>query len=160
MIDHADLWLVRHGAADGKHNTNTEAQDFARVLSPKGARQAVRVGQVLAQLAPRFDACYVSPRTRCVQTANLIAPAINVKPDVNGLLDETLEKHPKRILDLAKDGRAVLLVGHGPEWKAVIRKLTGRDVWLFRGGICAITIRDGQATVTRLLQPTDVKALV
>jgi phosphohistidine phosphatase SixA len=160
MIDKAQLWLVRHGKAGGKLDTNTEAQDFARTLSPNGIAQSQRAGQLLSKIAPAFDALYCSPRQRCVQTANLMAPLIGVDAELKQRLDETIEAHPKRVLGLVKDGGAVLMVGHGPEWQAVIGKLTGRDVWLSCGGLCAICIVDGQASISQLLGAADVERML
>ena len=160
MIDRAELWLVRHGNAGSKLASNTEAEDYARQLTPTGVKQSQRAGRMLKAIAPGFDAMYTSPRQRCVQTANLISGVLGLDGATKDRLDETLEQHPKRVLGLVKDGGAVLLVGHGPEWQAVIKALTGRQVWMGKGGICAITIVDGQGSVSRLLGPADVKRML
>jgi hypothetical protein len=39
---------------------------------------------------------------------------------------EEAERTPHRVPALAQEGEAVLLVGHGPEWEAVIKHCTGR----------------------------------
>lgn len=160
MIKSAELWLVRHGKSPGKSDKNTQAQDAARVLSAKGSRQAVRAGKLLKAIAPDIDAHYVSPRVRCAQTADLIAPIVGCEPKVARVLDEQVEAYPKRALPLIGDGECTLMVGHGPEWQAVIKSLTGRDVWVKRGGLCAIQITDGQGKITKLLSPADIKTML
>lgn len=160
MIKQADLWLVRHGRSPGKRDSNTDAQDAARVLSARGARQSVRAGELLHTLAPSVDSLYTSPRVRCRQTADLVGLHVGATPEVSKLLDEVVETHPQRALQLVKDGECSVLVGHGPEHQAVIRKLTGKDVWVKRGGIAHLAITNGQVTLAQLLQPSDIKGLL
>lgn len=160
MIKHADLWLVRHGRSPGKSDENTEAQDAARVLSARGARQSVRAGQLLHALAPQVDALHTSPRVRCRQTADLVGLAVRATSTVAPILDEVLERHPRRALQLVKDGECSVAVGHGPEHAAVIKALTGKDVWVKRGGIAHLAIANGQVTLAHLLGPADIKRML
>jgi phosphohistidine phosphatase len=160
MIKSADVWLVRHGRSPGKSDQNTDAQDAARVLSARGARQSVRAGRLVHALAPSVDALYTSPRVRCRQTADLVGLAVKATPTVAKLLDEVVETHPQRALQLVKDGETSVLVGHGPEHAAVIRKLTGKAVWVKRGGVAHLAIANGQATLTHLLGPADIKRML
>jgi phosphohistidine phosphatase SixA len=159
MIKQADLWLVRHGRSPGKKASNTDAQDAARVLSARGARQSVRASALLHKLT-QVDNLYTSPRIRCRQTADLVGLAVRADPQVAAILDEVVERYPTRVLQLVKDGECSVVVGHGPEHHAVIRKLTGKDVWVKPGGLAHLTITSGQATLTQLLTPGDIKALL
>jgi phosphohistidine phosphatase SixA len=159
MIKRADVWLIRHGRSPGKSDQNTDAQDAARVLSARGARQSQRAGAVVHKLT-NVDHLYTSPRIRCRQTADLVGVAVRCAPEISALLDETVETAPRRVLELVSEGETSALVGHGPEWQIVVRKLTGKDVWLKRGGIAHLAIADGQATLRQLLQPADVKRML
>jgi phosphohistidine phosphatase SixA len=69
MLEDAKLWLLRHGIADGKRDENSYADDFVRMLTPKGAKQAIRAGKLLERLGDKPAAVYTSPRVRCLQTA-------------------------------------------------------------------------------------------
>lgn len=158
MIDDASLWLLRHGTAADKSESNTPEEDYVRPLTRKGVRQSINAGKLLHQIAPKFDACYCSPMVRCVQTAVLACQEMpGVKPKREKKL---IGISPKEGEELVKDGHARLLVGHGPELNDLVEHLTGRQVTMSRGTVAAIHVRDGQATLEQLLTPKDVAGMV
>ena len=57
------LFFIRHG------NTSPGTNDDTRVLSEKGIAQAKRRGEILNR---KFDAVFVSPKKRALETAKLI----------------------------------------------------------------------------------------
>jgi phosphohistidine phosphatase len=158
MIDHADVWLLRHGHALDQSDSNTRAQDAARPLSGKGRRQSRRAGRLLAHIAPAFDAIFSSPAVRCVETAQIVSDMLGVDAQVKPARGEPPSSG--NVAPLVKDGRAVLIVGHGHYLPTEIRKLTGRDVEVKKGGVAAITITDGQGRLGQLLGPADIKSLL
>lgn len=156
MIDDAQLWLLRHGVAANKSETNTFEEDYVRPLTANGERQAVNAGLMLDELT-NLHAAYTSPRVRCVQTAMLACQDLGV--DVHR--DKTLlEMKPADAVDLVKDGESVLICGHGPEINDLINDLTGRMVDLPKGGLAGIHIVKGQGTLMHLLGPKDIASLV
>lgn len=156
VIDDAQLWLLRHGVAANKSDSNNFEEDYVRPLTPNGERQAVNAGLMLDELT-NLDAAYTSPRVRCVQTAMLACQDLGV--DVHR--DKTLlEMKPRDAIDLVKDGESVLICGHGPELNDTIEHVTGRVVSLPKGGLVGIHIVKGQGTLTHLLGPKDIASLV
>ena len=160
MIDHAQLWIFRHGLAEGsgKDPNNTRAQDAARRLTGQGVKQSKRAGALLAQRGPEFSAIYTSPTVRCVHSAALIGKALKLSPVLKSQLAEPPASG--KITPLVTEGKAVLIVGHGHYLPDEIKKLTGRLIDMDKGGLLAIRIRDGQAKVERLYSPSDVKRMV
>lgn len=159
MIDNADLYLLRHGIAADKSASNTYEEDYVRPLTVDGVRQADDAGKVLRQIAPRFHACYTSPRIRTVQTAVLACQHLkgNVTPERDkDLLNMSMHDGQA----LIKDHAATLIVGHGPELNELVKKLTGRDVDLSRGAVAGIHVHNGQGSLTNLLTPKDIAGIV
>jgi phosphohistidine phosphatase len=121
-----DLILWRHAQAfdlppgmaapvdeesDAQRVTLTFAQDLARVLTPKGERQAERMAQWLNQRLPESTRILVSPAQRTQQTASALGRtcvtvrALHPGASVADLLKAAKWPH-------AKD--PVLIVGHQP----------------------------------------------
>jgi phosphohistidine phosphatase len=158
MIESGQLWILRHGVAGDKSESNTPEQDFVRALTKKGARQSVNAGRLMRRIAPRFTACYTSPMVRCVQSAVLACAELKgVKPKPKKAL---INISPAEATGLLEEGKAVLLVGHGPEMNDVVAHLTGRTVDMSRGTLAAVKITNGQGTLDQLLTPKQIRALV
>ncbi len=100
-----DLILWRHAdAEDGPI-------DMARALTPKGVKQAQRVGHWLARKLPANCRIFSSPAQRALQTAQAIGRKFVV---VNTLAPNA---HPEALLLAANwpnSQEPVLLVGHQP----------------------------------------------
>jgi phosphohistidine phosphatase len=158
MIADAQLYLLRHGIAADKSDTNTYEQDYVRPLTRKGVRQSINAGKVLRAIAPKLDSCYTSPRVRCVQSAVLACAELKgVEPQRDKAL---LEPSNEEVVHLVKDGKATLIVGHGPELNDAVQHLTGRVVDMSRGTIAGIQITNGQGKLEQLLTPKDVAGMV
>jgi phosphohistidine phosphatase SixA len=162
MLEDAKLWLLRHGISDGKRDENSYAEDFVRMLTPKGAKQAIRAGKLLEHLGEKPAAVYTSPRVRCLQTAQLACAAFgpDFQPVCKKVLDEVAERQPNQAVALAEDGETVLLSGHGPEWKRSSSTAPGAGSRPSAARSCSLHFRKGQATLEQLLTPADIKRLV
>jgi phosphohistidine phosphatase len=104
-----ELILWRHAEAEA-HNPD-ELADQLRVLTPKGARHASRVGAWLDRQLPSHCRILSSPATRCVQTAEGLGRKFQTVDALN--TDST----PQAILEASgwPDARqAVVIVGHSP----------------------------------------------
>ena len=104
-----ELILWRHAEAEA-HKPDQLA-DQLRVLTPKGARHASRVGAWLDRQLPAQCRVLSSPATRCVQTAEALGRKFATVDALN--TDSSAEK----ILDAAgwPDARMpVVVVGHNP----------------------------------------------
>jgi phosphohistidine phosphatase len=104
-----ELILWRH--AEAEPHKPDEAADQKRVLTPKGARHASRVGAWLDRQLPSHCRILSSPATRCVQTAQGLGRKFQTVDALN--TDST----PQAILDAAGWPNArqpVVIVGHNP----------------------------------------------
>lgn len=104
-----ELILWRH--AEAEPHKPDELADQLRVLTPKGARHASRVGAWLDRQLPSQARVLSSPATRCVQTAEALGRKFSTVPALN--TDST----PEAILDACGwplQKTPVVVVGHNP----------------------------------------------
>jgi phosphohistidine phosphatase len=141
----AVIWLLRHGdAANG-------GPDEGRPLTELGARQARCAGLALARLGVRLDACISSPKLRAVETARLACEQLGVEVEQRAsLAGERFDA-----VDLAAGQGEVLLVGHDPSMSRAVRRATGANVSMRKGGIAAID----RGELIALLRPSELTAI-
>jgi phosphohistidine phosphatase len=141
------IWLLRHGdAADG-------SPDAERPLTDKGRAQARAAGAALKAFGVQIDACLTSPKVRAADTAQIACEALG-GPEPQ--LEPKLAGGPFDAEALAAGlGDNVLLVGHDPDFSAVVHSLTGAQVRMKKGGLAGID--RGELIV--LLRPRELKAL-
>jgi phosphohistidine phosphatase len=115
-----DLILWRH--AEAQESPGPE-QDMARALTPKGAKHAARAGRWLAHNCPGSMKIFVSPATRCQQTANYLArdfqTADALAPDASADAIFEFLHWP------AKTHSTILVVGHQPALGGCVATLLG-----------------------------------
>jgi phosphohistidine phosphatase len=140
------IYMLRHG--DAEHG---DGEDAARRLTDKGERQAEAAGRAMAALGIRIDACLTSPKVRAAETARLACAALSVEPES----DDRLARSGFDTLEVATGRGEVLLVGHNPDFKAEVGRLTGANVKFRKGGLA---ILDG-STLLALLRPDHLAAI-
>jgi phosphohistidine phosphatase len=138
--------MLRHG--DAEHG---DGADAARRLTEKGERQSVVAGLAMAALGVELDACLTSPKVRAAETARLACDSLSAEPEV----DERLAGSGFDTLALAAGRGNILLVGHNPDFKTEVGRLTGANVKFRKGGLAII---DGSALLA-LLRPEDLAAV-
>ncbi|HEY2272010.1 MAG TPA: NUDIX hydrolase [Jatrophihabitantaceae bacterium] len=118
------LVLVRHAKA-GKR-TDWRGDDDLRPLDPNGERQA----RALTQLLPLFGPTriYSADRTRCVQTVEPLAAALDLRVRVEpAFADETFDAAPDEtvnaLLALAKPGKVSVVCSQGLTIPSLIDRL-------------------------------------
>jgi phosphohistidine phosphatase len=139
------IYMLRHGDAE-----QGDGDDAARRLTEKGERQSVAAGRAMAALGIEVDACLTSPKVRAAETARLACEAISTEPEV---ADELAGRFDA--LALATGRGDVLLVGHNPDFKTEVGRLTGANVRFRKGGLA---ILDG-GTLLAMLRPKDLAAI-
>jgi len=118
------VFIARHGKA---HRDSASGTDRDRALKPRGRRQAAFLGEQLAALVERPGAVLMSPFVRTVETATIIADAL----DLEALVDERLicDAPPDAAMDLIAEytslGVVPCLVGHNPQVSVVVSALLG-----------------------------------
>lgn len=115
------ILFLRHAEAEG-HATS----DFVRRLTPKGTEQAVKVGKFLARCGLVPDAILSSPLVRAHQTAEIVAKAVGLDlVEVPWLVCGVELNEFVLQLTALQEMRAVLLVGHEPDFSHLISHLIG-----------------------------------
>jgi phosphohistidine phosphatase len=141
------IWLLRHGdAADG-------SPDAERPLTDKGREQSRAAGAALKALGVDIDACLTSPKVRAADTAKLACEQLG-GPEPQ--LEPKLAGGPFDAEALAAGlGDNVLLVGHDPDFSAVVHSLTGAQVRMKKGGLAGVD--RGELIV--LMRPRELRSI-
>ncbi len=118
-----ELYLLRHAHAGD--SAKWSGPDSERPLSPKGRRQAERLGAFLVERGFAPDAIITSPKVRARQTAEIVADAIGIAVSIDDRLGESLDVD--NIGDIAQraGGSSVMLVGHDPDFSDLAAALSG-----------------------------------
>jgi phosphohistidine phosphatase len=140
------IYMLRHG--DAEHG---DGEDSARRLTKKGERQSVAAGRAMAALGFELDACLTSPKVRAADTARLACELLSIEPEE----DARLAGGGWDTLDVVAGRGNVLIVGHNPDFKTEVGRLTGANVKFRKGGLAII---DGSTLMT-LLRPEDLAAI-
>lgn len=122
-----DLILWRHAQAEV---ATAGMDDLARALTPRGEKEAARMGAWLDRHLPETARILCSPARRCEQTVQALGRKYRIDPH---LAPDAL---PQALLAAARwpDSRqAVVLVGHQPTLGQVIAQLLG-----LRAGECPV----------------------
>ena len=146
----AQLWLLRHGEASPRADT-----DDARRLTARGEQQARAAGRALAAMDVAFDGVYTSPKARARRTAELACEALGTEPVVHPPLREGFAVADARELLLAGEERRILVVGHNPDLAQVVCDLTGARVELDTGTLAGVHGRE----LIVLLRPRELEAI-
>lgn len=134
------LFLVRHTEAVG--NTGRET-DIHRLLTPRGYRDASRIGGKFLEKYAKPDVIISSHAERATRTAELMAEQMKFDLE-NIILEEGLyEASARTLLNLVSelnDGWGkVLLVGHNPSFSYFAEYITKQDIGnIAPGGIVEI----------------------
>jgi phosphohistidine phosphatase len=158
MANRPQLYLLRH--ADAGDPETWEGPDGVRPLSPKGRRQAERMGRHLANIGFRPDAIVTSPKLRAAETAELVAAALDhkVTPDDRLGSGVNLDTVDAVFRDAGSPDRLVI-VGHDPDFSEVLSTLVGAELAMKKGALARVDLADGLrpgAGVLRWLLPPDL----
>lgn len=140
-----ELYLLRHAHAGDP--ADWEADDDLRPLTRKGRRQAKRLGSFMRAVGLKPDALVSSPLLRARETAEPVATALHLEVLLDprlagdlglGRLDEVLAE---------LDAERPVLVGHDPDFSALVAMLCGASRIPMKKGALA------RIDVERPLQP-------
>ena len=142
------IYFLRHGKADWPA---WDKPDDERPLTKEGRKEMERVAALLRDMKVRPSVILSSPLPRAWQTAEIAAKSLEtdlreepaLKPGFSSAKLGTLIKRAK-----AED---VMIVGHEPDFSAVIRALTGGEIDLKKGGIARVDLEDASAGSGRLV---------
>jgi len=131
-----ELYFLRH--ADAGDPEAWQGDDDARPLSPKGEKQADRLGRFLADLKFAPDAIITSPKLRALQTGQIVAERIGREHSIDtrlagGLTPAVVET----LLRDAGDPERAVIVGHDPDFSELVAELCGAPSVPMRKGALA-----------------------
>jgi phosphohistidine phosphatase len=141
------LYFLRHGEADWPGWTKP---DDERPLTDFGKKEVRQVAKFLSRLRVKPDLIVVSPLPRALQTAETAAEQLKTKV----LQDEALEpgfgiSELSTVLKRHRS-KALMLVGHEPDFSSVISALTGGFIKMSKAGVALVDI-DPETEKGRLL---------
>jgi phosphohistidine phosphatase len=114
--------LIRHAEAG-----DDAPRDESRALTVRGRSDARRLGRALARRGVRFTLIVTSPLVRAVQTAEIVAAAVDYRgrmPAIDLLEPEAEASEVAAYLETVADEKSVALVAHEPILSAVAAVLT------------------------------------
>ena len=152
-----ELYFLRHGAAAAR--ADWEGDDSQRPLTDQGREDMTRMAGLLARMAPALDAIVTSPYVRSSETAEIVAQHLDMQDKV--VIDDRLEPgfdagRLGKLLKKFPEAKALLLVGHEPDFTTTIGELTGGRIVLKKGGMGYVETADGslkKAVLVWLVQP-------
>lgn len=151
-----ELYLLRHAHAGTP--SEWSGDDAKRPLSPKGRRQAERLGQFLAQRGILPDSIVASPKLRAKQTAELVADALGIAVSIDERLAGPLDVDDIEAITDGAGGTSILLVGHDPDFSDLAAALCGAGYMPLKKGAIAridasLPLQPGSGILRWLLPP-------
>lgn len=114
-----DLILWRHAEAE---DVSADGTDLSRALTPRGEKEAARMGAWLDSKLPDTARILSSPARRCEQTVMALGRKHKVRPEL------APGASPQALLEAAQwpqSRQVVVLVGHQPTLGQLIAQLLG-----------------------------------
>lgn len=152
------LYLLRHAHAGDP--AKWQGDDDRRPLSRKGRRQARRLGSFMRAVGLKPDALVSSPLVRALQTAESVGEALRIEVVVDARLagDLSLGRLDEVLAGL--DAERPVLVGHDPDFSALVAILCGASrIPMKKGALARIDVErplQPGSGVLRWLVPPDL----
>jgi phosphohistidine phosphatase len=142
-----ELYFLRHGEADWP---NWNKSDDERPLTKRGKKEIRDVAKFLARLKVRPTLIVTSPLPRASQTAEIATDYLKAKLRKDELLAPGFGMSELRIVLRRHHAKALMVVGHEPDFTTVISGLTGASLKLSKAGVALLDI-DPEAEEGKLL---------
>lgn len=117
------LYCIRHGIAE---NVAESGRDADRQLTPEGAERTGMVATAMSRIGVYFDRIISSPYLRAMQTAEILARAVNHPQDIfsdTRLVPSAHSHDAAGIILEHRDAESILFVGHEPSMGYIISGL-------------------------------------
>ncbi len=124
------IFIVRHAKSSWSH---PELDDFDRPLNRRGKKNALEMGQRLADRNVRPDELRTSPAKRAAATAKRIAqqisfPLENINKNFR-LYHGSTSDMIKLIQSISDETDTLMLFGHNPGLTDLVNDLSGADIY-------------------------------
>jgi len=164
-----DLYFIRHAIAQDLGNKN-DFSDEKRALTGDGRSRMRDIAKGLARLGLDVDLLLTSPLVRAVETASIVAEALELK---NSEVKQTRNLAPSAdahalFAELKSYGASSIgLVGHQPDLGDLVSMIVGGSgglsIDLRKGGVCYVevteTIPAFRGDLVWLLTPKQLRTL-
>lgn len=137
------IYFLRHGIAEDREKW--QGDDADRPLTEKGRKRLERTAKNIAPLDLELNAMITSPLVRARQTAEIMAKTLKLKD----ALHEDARLAPGFNLDALKlllaeysECKAILLVGHEPDFSQTINALTHGVIVMKKGALARVDLHD------------------
>ena len=141
------LYFLRHGEADWPGWTEP---DDERPLTDFGKKEVRQVAKFLDRLNVNPDLIVSSPLPRALQTAEVAAEQLKTKLRQDEALEPGFGISELSTLLKWHHSKALMLVGHEPDFSSVISALTGGFIKMSKAGIALVDL-DPETEKGRLL---------
>ncbi|HEY4257359.1 MAG TPA: phosphohistidine phosphatase SixA [Candidatus Udaeobacter sp.] len=132
-----ELYFLRHGEADWP---DWNKSDDERPLTKRGKKQMREVAKFLDRLNVRPNLVVTSPLPRAAQTAEIAADYLKAKLRKDELLAPGFGMSELRTVLKRHHAKALMLVGHEPDFTTVISGLTGASLKLSKAGVALLDV--------------------
>ncbi len=142
------LFFLRHGQAENREGW--QGDDAQRPLTPKGERRMAREAAGVRALGLSLDLIVTSPLLRARRTAEIVAAGQGVSLRI--VEDARLGPGfgPARLAEILADHprvKALMLVGHEPDFSETIGRVTGGGRLALKKGALACVDLDDPASL-------------
>jgi len=141
------LYFLRHGEADWPGWTEP---DDERPLTDFGKKEVRQVAKFLDRLNVNPDLIVSSPLPRALQTAEVAAEQLKTKLRQDEALEPGFGISELSTLLKRHHSKALMLVGHEPDFSSVISALTGGFIKMSKAGMALVDL-DPETEKGRLL---------
>jgi len=132
-----ELYFLRHGEADWP---DWNKPDDERPLTKHGKKEMREVAKYLDRLKVRLNLIVTSPLSRAAQTAEIAADYLKAKLRKDELLAPGFGMSELRTVLKRHHAKALMLVGHEPDFTNVISGLTGASLKLSKAGVALLDV--------------------
>lgn len=133
------LYLLRH--ADAGDPADREGDDDQRPLTRKGRRQSKRLGIFMRAVGVKPDALVTSPLVRAAEMAELVGKALHIDVLVDPRLAGDLGIGRLDTILVELDAERPVLVGHDPDFSALVALLCGASrIPMKKGAVARIDV--------------------
>ena len=132
-----ELYFLRHGEADWP---DWKKPDDERPLTKLGKKEMRDVAKFLGRLKVQPDLIVTSPLPRAAQTAEIAADHLKAKLRNDESLAPGFGMNKLRTVLKRHRAKALMLVGHEPDFTQTISELTGASLKLSKAGVALLDV--------------------
>lgn len=146
------LYFLRHAHADWPDWSGSDDQ---RPLTKQGRKQSRRMAKLLRKLCVNPALVLSSPLPRAFQTAEIVATRLCVELKEEPALAKGFNLPALRAILTRTHAQDLMVVGHEPDFTAVISQLTGARLKLAKAGLARVDLEspESDGTLIWLIPP-------